>query len=141
MKKCSKCLRSKELSKFNRRARSRDGLNTACRECTKARSRKYLVSALGRKTRTKYRKEVAEVRDKKKLHARRKVKEALKDGRLVRQSCMNCDDKLSHAHHQDYERPLEVIWLCAICHRSVHMDNSHLYRGNIRTPGVEAIQV
>jgi hypothetical protein len=26
-----------------------------------------------------------------------------------------------HGHHLDYARPLHVLWLCAACHRSVHL--------------------
>lgn len=27
-----------------------------------------------------------------------------------------------HAHHEDYARPLEIEWLCASCHRTVHWE-------------------
>ena len=37
MKKCSKCKIEKELGEFNKRPDSRDGLNAACRGCTKQR--------------------------------------------------------------------------------------------------------
>ena len=60
--------------------------------------------------------------------AYRKVHAALKQGRLVRAtSCTRCgapDRKGSdgrstiHAHHADYNRPLDVEWICAKCHRS-----------------------
>jgi hypothetical protein len=25
-----------------------------------------------------------------------------------------------HAHHEDYKRPLNVIWLCRSCHQRIH---------------------
>lgn len=25
-----------------------------------------------------------------------------------------------HAHHEDYDKPLEIIWLCQPCHRAKH---------------------
>jgi hypothetical protein len=41
MKTCSNCRRSLPTTEFNRRARSRDGLATICRECDIAKSREY----------------------------------------------------------------------------------------------------
>lgn len=57
------------------------------------------------------------------------VRAALKSQRLVRpshcQSCgapnKACSDGRSYLqahHHQGYENPLDVIWICAACHRS-----------------------
>lgn len=36
--------------------------------------------------------------------------------------CENCNywGKLN-AHHEDYEKPLEVIWLCYSCHKLKHL--------------------
>jgi hypothetical protein len=57
---------------------------------------------------------------------------AIKAGRAVRsEACEMCGiteaelanvyarSKL-HGHHEDYARPLSVIWLCTTCHRSFH---------------------
>ena len=38
-------------------------------------------------------------------------------GRIVRLPCRDCGDKQSEAHHPDYSKPLEVIWLCSFHHR------------------------
>lgn len=63
----------------------------------------------------------------KKLLARRKVRAAIVTGRLVRPTmCERCgvmppdakDGRSQiHAHHDDYDRPLDVEWICARCHR------------------------
>lgn len=29
-------------------------------------------------------------------------------------------DARVHAHHDDYSRPLDVLWLCAVCHKARH---------------------
>jgi len=41
MKKCPKCLKTKELSCFNRDKRKKDGLNYDCRECSVKRKKEY----------------------------------------------------------------------------------------------------
>jgi hypothetical protein len=63
-----------------------------------------------------------------KSSARKSVAQALRSGRLVRGPCEVCG--VSHGssrsdgttvsvegHHDDYERPLEVRWLCGDHHR------------------------
>lgn len=55
-----------------------------------------------------------------KMRARYAIKLAVKTGKLVRLPCVNCGDPKSHGHHPDYAKPLEVVWLCAPCHRAVH---------------------
>jgi ribosomal protein S27AE len=48
------------------------------------------------------------------------VANAIKRGDLVRQPCEGCGDGKAHAHHEDYQKPLEVRWLCARCHQVHH---------------------
>lgn len=50
--------------------------------------------------------------------ARSAVARALRHGRLVKGPCRDCGDVLSYAHHEDYSKPLEVIWLCRKHHKS-----------------------
>jgi excisionase family DNA binding protein len=49
-----------------------------------------------------------------------KVQWALRTGRLIRQPCGRCGSKRSEAHHEDYDKPLDVTWLCRSCHRGRH---------------------
>lgn len=52
--------------------------------------------------------------------ARRMVRQAISRGELNRLACTVCGDKNSQAHHPDYGKPLDVIWLCALHHREEH---------------------
>lgn len=56
-----------------------------------------------------------------KRHATTIVRRALKAGKLVRpETCEFCDDFPSTAHHPNYDKPLEVIWVCGDHHRFIH---------------------
>lgn len=51
------------------------------------------------------------------------VYDYVKAGKLKRPIyCQDCGAKHPklHGHHQDYDKPLEVIWLCPICHHKKH---------------------
>lgn len=50
------------------------------------------------------------------------VAHAFKTGQLVRpERCAWCGDYDSiYAHHEDYSRPLDVVWLCGSCHQRRH---------------------
>jgi ribosomal protein S27AE len=41
-------------------------------------------------------------------------------GRLVKQPCEKCGNENTEKHHEDYSKPLEVIWLCRQCHLDHH---------------------
>lgn len=62
--------------------------------------------------------------------ARLFVVRAVRSGKLVRPSvCSRCSKPATRrdgqtaiqAHHKDYNKPLEVIWLCPQCHKDVHL--------------------
>jgi hypothetical protein len=65
-------------------------------------------------------------------HAQNLVEVAVRNGILVRPtSCESCGDSGSmadgrskiQAHHCDYNKPLEVLWLCQRCHHEWHKTN------------------
>lgn len=58
-----------------------------------------------------------------KVVAHRITLAAIKSGELVRRPCERCgfsDLKKIHAHHEDYSKPLKVIWFCHPCHNRHH---------------------
>lgn len=75
------------------------------------------------KNRTKYN-ETQKHRYPEKVRARRLVINARKRGEIIRVPCVECGNENSFAHHEDYSKPLEVIWLCRKHHREKH-DNKH----------------
>jgi DNA-binding transcriptional MerR regulator len=54
--------------------------------------------------------------------ARKAVALAIKSGKLTRQSCRACGDPKSEAHHEDYNEPLKVVWLCKKHHAMADAD-------------------
>lgn len=56
--------------------------------------------------------------------ARIKVKTAISRGTLTRESCEVCGHWPAEAHHDDYDRPLDVRWLCPAHHREHHANET-----------------
>jgi hypothetical protein len=65
--------------------------------------------------------------------AHKLTQESIRKSRLVRQPCEVCGAQRSHAHHPDYNRPLDVQWLCEKHHRQ-------LKRKTSRSANIEASQ-
>jgi len=41
-------------------------------------------------------------------------------GVITRKPCLSCGSTDSQMHHEDYSKPLQVIWLCRPCHLRMH---------------------
>lgn len=52
--------------------------------------------------------------------AHQAVQTAVRNGSLARQVCSVCGSGRAHAHHEDYSKPLDVIWLCHAHHMERH---------------------
>lgn len=59
----------------------------------------------------------------KKYECHRKVTNALRSGKLVRKPCKVCGERKSQGHHCDYDKPLDVMWLCQKHHSEWHIKN------------------
>jgi len=53
--------------------------------------------------------------------AKNKVGNAIRDGKLLRKPCEVCGAHRAQAHHDDYSKPLDVVWLCSIHHAERHV--------------------
>ncbi|MCA2656375.1 hypothetical protein [Microcystis sp. M061S2] len=56
-----------------------------------------------------------------KHRARDIVRKRIKRGTLLKEPCSICKStERIQAHHEDYSKPLNIIWLCEKCHRKEH---------------------
>lgn len=54
---------------------------------------------------------------------------AIKGGKLTRLPCEQCGEVKVDAHHDDYDKPLEVRWLCRKHHAILHNEEKAEARG------------
>ena len=137
MKICSRCHQQKEERDFQIRRASRDGLTAACRACLaeydKERAglphrvsarREYQSSERGRERCNAAKKRFIQSNPwKRKAHII--VGNFLRDGKLIRPpQCECCGSECKpQAHHCDYSKPTDVMWLCKSCHVEWHKHN------------------
>lgn len=64
-------------------------------------------------------------------NARTAVRDGLKTGKIVKPDrCERCMERTRlEAHHPDYAKQLEVLWLCAPCHSLVHPHHPSIKTG------------
>lgn len=90
-----------------------------CLTCRKAANRKYLETPAGRTFSIKnFNKYLSKPLNRWKHNQRQKVSYALRIGKITRPStCSKCKEANEvQAHHEDYTKPLDIIWLCKSCH-------------------------
>lgn len=94
---CIRCGEEKPLDEFYVHKRMADGHLNVCKSCVKLRIGRY-----------------------------RKVKRALKSGKIVRpEYCEVCGKKCrTEAHHKNYDESLRVVWMCRTCHANYHTGKS-----------------
>jgi ribosomal protein S27AE len=110
-----------------------DGHLNICKECVKARVREHRrlnehVREYDRKRGKRperIKKNVERTREwrrknPKQASAHRKVAYAVSAGKIKRTACAFCGCAGAEAHHHDYEKPLDITWVCAKCHRRLH---------------------
>ena len=135
-KECFKCHAVKPLSEFYKHPMMADGHVNKCKDCNKKdvtdnrnknieRIREYDRERGKNPERIKAIAEVVKVWrcvDRRRSSAHNAVSRAIKAGTLDRKPCIRCGDAKSVAHHEDYDKPLEVMWLCQPCHKKRHKE-------------------
>lgn len=137
VKTCRECGTEKPLADFHRSKQARDGYLARCRECVNAKKREWAknnrekINEWKRRWRRSSRSGAESASrwyyaNKHKALAQRRLHRALARGALVRPSaCDRCHRRGDvHGHHPDYDKPLEVDWLCPKCHRAVHAEEA-----------------
>ena len=147
---CASCGVEKDLhSEFYAHAKMTDGYLNQCKTCVKSRVKKHRAEndhvreydrnryyndpnrqeyaknqrrlwfqnnkEKGRKQRKNWRERYPEKRA-----AHVIVGNALRSKKLQKTPCVVCGNFKSEAHHEDYSKPLEVIWLCRKHHMERH---------------------
>lgn len=59
-------------------------------------------------------------RNPEKVWAHAALRSGLRHGLLQKQPCERCGAEDAEAHHDDYDRPLSVRWLCRKHHKQIH---------------------
>lgn len=132
-KTCFKCLSEKPLEAFYKHSQMADGHLNKCKECTKndvANHRQNNLEnirqydrmrasmphrkALSKRVQTEWR---ANYPNRKKAQA--KLRRAVLSGVVKPMPCWICGAK-AEAHHPDYDRPIDVVWLCPPHHSQTH---------------------
>jgi hypothetical protein len=136
-KRCPDCGEAKLVKAFSRDKRQEDGRCRRCKRCQAEyhrrwregrrekdaqRQRDWRAANPGKLASQAFR---SRVRNPEKHKARNAAKNAVRDGVLRKPDlCEDCGVQFSrnelHAHHDDYNKPLDVRWLCRPCHDERH---------------------
>lgn len=65
--------------------------------------------------------------------AKHKVFIEKRAGRIKNEPCIICGNGNTQAHHENYSKPLEIVWLCKRCHTQRHIEIGS-YKLNGRLP-------
>jgi hypothetical protein len=150
MKRCMKCRIEKELGFFYLHAGMADGHLNKCKDCTKNDVKKYQKANVesvreyekkrslephrvaaryeysqtirGRNVGNKA-KQTWILRNPRKRAAQILFRNRQRyDVSLHSRPCLRCGEEKTHGHHENYDKPLEVVWLCPAHHKQRHKE-------------------
>lgn len=155
MKVCFKCSQEKPITEFYYHRQMADGTLNKCKTCTKKDTAERLAKKMAepefrikeaqrhREKARRYRNAGRTVEDAntkrecilkyrekhpQKFHAHNMVAAAIRSGVLIKQPCAKCGSGNTHGHHEDYSKPLDVIWLCPRHHAERHVEINDMKR-------------
>ena len=143
---CHTCGNYKLLTEFY--PHKRDGYQSMCKECKREASRIYNLTPKRKEYNKQfserlkesgYFREYYQRPEVKKRQAERQrqyapdptlrsryiarwyAKRMTNNGTIKQLPCAFCGNEESQRHHPDYSQPLLIVWLCATCHRELHI--------------------
>ena len=133
-KTCFKCNKTLPLTEFYAHKMMSDGHLNKCKACTKkdvGEHREKNIEKIREYDRNRSRSEstkqlmresgrVWRNRDSRITMAHTMAKKAIKNGDIKKEPCIVCGNERSMAHHEDYNKPLDVVWYCMIHHKARH---------------------
>lgn len=135
-KTCRDCGETKPLSDYYTHPQMADGHLNKCKKCVKERIHRFWAEGRGKEVDKKRGQKPARKEWQRQQSRRMKIKHAAKNkvrsvfwcwfrkNKHARKPCAVCGTKLLiEAHHSDYTKPLEVIWLCCYHHKEWHRNN------------------
>ena len=116
---CSKCKKSYPKNEVSvwKHTYNKKYLESCCRNCLRERQQLYRKTKSGRLAESRASSKSYQ-KHKHKWLARAKVRYAIKKGFIIKpKKCEVCEEvRPLQGHHEDYSKPLEVIFLCYGCH-------------------------
>lgn len=135
-KKCPKCGEIKRLDEFHKNRANKNGIASWCKPCLILSSTAWADANRDKKReadRVRIRLarasgKVNQVEDSRlyrlnnpeKVRAHKAVYRAVRKGILKKSTCEVCGTDKVHAHHNNYDLPLKVNWLCPVHHKAIH---------------------
>lgn len=133
-KRCFKCGLVKPLEEFYKHERMADGHLNKCKTCNKKDVRQNYANKRAQyqdydrrrnKTEARKRQQRESAKLQRQIHPEKFAMRgvfwnAIVSGKIKRMPCVKCGNPKSEGHHHDYSKPLDVIWMCFVCHRLEH---------------------
>lgn len=125
----SNCQYNKNICRFCKKeniplmksSKYKDKQYYSCRDCNTKRLKKYRGTPKGKISSSNNQKRMIK-KYPQKVRARTLLNHALITKKIIKpKKCTVCfKSKKIQAHHEDYTKPLDIIWLCIECHRNTH---------------------
>lgn len=136
LKRCYSCKNHLPLEEFYKHPMTADGYLGKCKSCQRAamvanrqknlgRIREYDRNRANDPARKKRQVKISRdwrAADPRRMRCHNAVRRAIIAGKITRRGCERCDNIKAYAHHDSYDEPLNVMWLCQPCHKQRHKE-------------------